>query len=104
LFTGFIQVSVSRHKSSPAYDDDDEDDHEGVEGVEVNIEMRSNWGHKDLLGLTEIRFFDGNNHPVLVSTECVTVHGNLDNRGSIDSIFNGKTKVCHYIVTIITSM
>ncbi|XP_056018588.1 protein KATNIP homolog isoform X4 [Ostrea edulis] len=62
------------------------------ESIEVNLELTSNWGHKNLIGLTEIQFYDMDRQLVPVRKDEVTVHGAGEQQGSIDVLFNGKTK------------
>lgn len=63
------------------------------DSIEVNFELTSNWGHKNLIGLTEIQFYDMDRQLIPVRKEEVTVHGAGEQQGSIDVLFNGKTKV-----------
>lgn len=60
--------------------------------IEVNFELTSNWGHKNLIGLTEIQFYDMDRQVIPVRKEEVTVHGAGQQQGPIDVLFNGKTK------------
>ncbi|XP_078316471.1 katanin-interacting protein-like isoform X4 [Crassostrea virginica] len=62
------------------------------DSIEVNFELTSNWGHKNLIGLTEIQFYDMDRQLIPVRKEEVTVHGAGEQQGSIDVLFNGKTK------------
>lgn len=61
--------------------------------IEVNFELTSNWGHKNLIGLTEIQFYDMDRQVIPVRKEEVSVHGAGQQQGPIDVLFNGKTKV-----------
>nr|XP_034314743.1 protein KIAA0556 isoform X5 [Crassostrea gigas] len=60
--------------------------------IEVNFELTSNWGHKNLIGLTEIQFYDMDRQVIPVRKEEVSVHGAGQQQGPIDVLFNGKTK------------
>ncbi|XP_061197501.1 katanin-interacting protein-like [Saccostrea echinata] len=62
------------------------------DSIEVNLELTSNWGHKNLIGLTEIQFYDMDRQLLPVRKEDVTVHGGSQQQNSIDVLFNGKTK------------
>lgn len=64
--------------------------------IEVNFELTSNWGHKNLIGLTEIQFYDMDRQVIPVRKE-VTVHGAGQQQGPIDVLFNGKTKVKSHV-------
>lgn len=65
--------------------------------IEVNFELTSNWGHKNLIGLTEIQFYDMDRQVIPVRKEEVTVHGAGQQQGPIDVLFNGKTKVKSHV-------
>ncbi|XP_046573388.1 katanin-interacting protein-like isoform X2 [Haliotis rubra] len=63
-----------------------------LEVLEVNMEILSNWGHPDRVGLTEIQFFNSDKQLIPVRMSDVSVHGATGCRTSRDVLFNGKPK------------
>ncbi|XP_046378417.2 katanin-interacting protein-like isoform X2 [Haliotis rufescens] len=63
-----------------------------LEVLEVNMEILSNWGHPDRVGLTEIQFFNSDKQLIPVRMSDVSVHGATGCRTSLDVLFNGKPK------------
>ncbi|XP_067672341.1 katanin-interacting protein-like isoform X2 [Haliotis asinina] len=63
-----------------------------LEVLEVNMEILSNWGHPDRVGLTEIQFFNTDKQLIPVRVSDVSVHGATGCRTSRDVLFNGKPK------------
>lgn len=63
------------------------------EGAEIHIEIRSNWGHSERIGLTEIQFFDTTGRRLDVAARDIYVTGACDIKGDISNLFNNKFKV-----------
>ena len=66
--------------------------------IEVNIELVSNWGHPDLIGLTELQFFNEKRQQIKVPPQNISVHGNKSNTSSLDVLVNGKAKVNFLVI------
>ncbi|KAL5018794.1 hypothetical protein ScPMuIL_004516 [Solemya velum] len=60
--------------------------------VEVNIEVLSNWGNKERVGLTEIQFYDQNEKLVPNSFIETELLGARECSCHVDVLYNGKTK------------
>ncbi|XP_014661506.1 PREDICTED: uncharacterized protein KIAA0556-like isoform X2 [Priapulus caudatus] len=61
-------------------------------GVELHLEVCSNWGHPDRIGLTEMQLFDQDGRHIEVKPPDVVVSGATDVKGDITNIFNSKFK------------
>ncbi|KAK3089923.1 hypothetical protein FSP39_007664 [Pinctada imbricata] len=60
--------------------------------VEVNIELLSTWGHKELIGLTELQFFDERWQLIKLTSSNISLHGCRAPSSNLDVLFNGKAK------------
>ncbi|XP_053550444.1 katanin-interacting protein [Bombina bombina] len=72
---------ISRESDLPAAKD----------AVYITIEILSNWGNCYSVGLTEVEFFDKNDHKIFVSPHDVNVR-NADFPGDLGCLVNGKTQ------------
>ena len=61
--------------------------------LEVTLEIKSNWGHPSLVGLTELQFFDQSGGLVPVKPSDVSVYGAGTSAKNVGVLFNGKSKV-----------
>ncbi|XP_048575764.1 katanin-interacting protein [Nematostella vectensis] len=74
------------------------------EGIDVNIEINSNWGHPDTLGITEIQFFDLEGRQIVYDESNISLSGHVGEKGKLGNLANGKTKTnksrymwsCHF--------
>lgn len=66
-----------------------------LSGVEVHVEILSNWGHPNKIGLTEVQFFDKEGKRLWLGSNRVQVLGTPDgvDPGNVGTLVNGKTKV-----------
>ena len=62
-----------------------------VPKIHILVEILSNWGHKDKVGLTELQVFDQNKTKIDIDPSEVLVEP--EPVGDIGYIFNGKCKV-----------
>jgi hypothetical protein len=60
-------------------------------GIEVYIEILSNWGHPNKIGLTEVQFFNLEGKRLWLGSNRVQLLGSLDS-GNLWALVNGKTK------------
>ncbi|KAK7501363.1 hypothetical protein BaRGS_00007488, partial [Batillaria attramentaria] len=61
-------------------------------GVEVTIEIKSNWGNASRVGLTEIQLLDSTGSLLPVAASGVSAHGSHEASGPPGILFNGKAK------------
>ncbi|XP_067911776.1 katanin-interacting protein isoform X2 [Heterodontus francisci] len=59
--------------------------------VYVSMEILSNWGNFDKVGLTEVQFFDLKHQKIFVSPHDIDIR-NAHTPGNLNSLVNGKTK------------
>ncbi|XP_078096139.1 katanin-interacting protein [Mustelus asterias] len=59
--------------------------------VYVSMEILSNWGNSEKVGLTEVQFFDLKHQKIFVSSHDVDIR-NAHCPGNLNSLVNGKTK------------
>ncbi|KAK3752195.1 hypothetical protein QZH41_019340, partial [Actinostola sp. cb2023] len=60
--------------------------------VDVNIEIQSNWGHPNTLGITEVQFYGGEGCVLKYDTNNVSVSGYFGDQGVLANLANAKTK------------
>ncbi|XP_051877498.1 katanin-interacting protein isoform X2 [Pristis pectinata] len=63
----------------------------GKDIIYVSMEILSNWGNDNKVGLTEVQFFDLKQQKIFVSPHDVDIR-NAYYPGNLDSLVNGKTK------------
>ena len=65
----------------------------------ICLEITSNWGHPNRVGLTEIQLLQKNGKRLNINQyKCVQVEGALEEKWNVYNLFNGKFKVCQLIV------
>ena len=66
-----------------------------LSGIEVHVEILSNWGHPNKIGLTEVQFFDVEGKRLWLGSNRVQLLGAPDgaDSGNLWALVNGKTKV-----------
>ncbi|XP_062508912.1 katanin-interacting protein-like isoform X2 [Corticium candelabrum] len=65
-----------------------------LSGVEVHVEILSNWGHPNMIGLTEVQFFDSEGKRMWLGSNRVQLLGAPEgvDPGNVGALVNGKTK------------
>ncbi|XP_076332193.1 katanin-interacting protein-like isoform X3 [Tachypleus tridentatus] len=58
----------------------------------IDLELLSNWGHPDRIGLTEVQLYDSSGKLLDVKPMDVSVEGSQNAAGEIGNLVNGKTK------------
>lgn len=64
-----------------------------MEVHKVMLELMSNWGSKDLVGLTEIMLLDECNRKIEINTSFLRLDGARNNIGHISNLFNNRFRV-----------
>ena len=64
----------------------------GVKCVEVVLELHSNWGNEEFIGLTEVQFFDTQSKLIKVLPEDLSISGTDSPIEELKNICNSKTK------------
>jgi len=100
--TGEIQTSESIEKSSlgKAFAEDnvadvqegEEDENSSSNATIVCLEIISNWGHADIVGLTEVDFIDKDEKVICLKAENVGIETEHISYGPIHCLVNGKAK------------
>lgn len=97
FFSSNILDSVESKTSTPSSLSCEETEYSsrptsGCESLAVTIQLLSNWGSKNFVGLTEIQFFDCANKLIKVYSDDIDLIGTSDSIEYLRNLVNSKTK------------
>ena len=70
--------------------------HETNNKLDLRLQLLSNWGHAQRIGLTEIQLYDSQRCRIPVKSSNIHASGAHSQRGELANLFNNKYKVSVY--------